>query len=317
RPGRSQHQALDALSVGIRREKVRWVLDADIQGFFDTLDHGWLLKFVEHRVGDRRVVRLIQKWLKAGVLEDGKRVRSEVGTVQGGSISPLLANIYLHYVLDLWVQAWRKKRWRESTIIVRYADDFILGFAYREKAVQFLAELKERLEKFGLKLHPEKTRLIEFGLFARADCRRRGRRKPETFDFLGFTHICGRRRSGWFTVLRKTMRKRLVAKLHEVKEELRKRRHQSVAEQGQYVQAVLTGHYRYYGVPGNSGSLCGFRNQVGWLWVRSLRRRSQTHRLHGPRAWKLVSPWLVPAHICHPHPERRFAVTIRGKSRMR
>jgi len=225
RPKRSQHQALDALTVGIMTRKVNWVLDADIRSFFDTLDHGWLVRFVEHRVADRRVVRLIQKWLAAGVLEDGKRTRSEVGTVQGGSVSPLLANIYLHYVFDLWVQRWRKRQARGDVVVARYVDDFVVGFEHREEAERFLAELRERFARFGLELHPDKTRLIELSRWAERNRQRRGGGKPETFNFLGFTHSCAKTRKGWFTVLRQTMRKRWQGKLKEVKAELRQRLH--------------------------------------------------------------------------------------------
>jgi len=225
RPGRNPHQALDALTVGVMTKKVNWVLDADIRAFFDTLDHGWLVKFIEHRVADRRIVRLIQKWLSAGVLEDGKRTRSEVGTVQGGSISPLLANLYLHYVFDLWAQRWRRKQARGDVVVVRFADDFVVGFEHRKEAERFLAELRERFARFGLELHPDKTRLIEFGRFADRDRCQRGGGKPETFNFLGFTHSCVKTRAGKFTVLRQTMRTRLRAKLGEVKAELRRRLH--------------------------------------------------------------------------------------------
>ena len=247
RPGRSPHQALDALAVGIGTRKVSWVLDADIRKFYDTLDHGWLVKFVEHRVADRRVVRLIQKWLKAGVLEEGKRVQSEIGTVQGGSISPLLSNIYLHYTLDLWVRQWRRRHTRGEVIFARFADDFVAGFQHRDDAEQFLAELRERCAHFGLQLHADKTRIVEFGRFAEQDRRQRGEGKPETFNFLGFTHICGRTRKGHFTVLRQTMRQRQQAKLRGLKEELQRRMHTPIGEQGAYLRAVLAGHFRYCG----------------------------------------------------------------------
>jgi group II intron reverse transcriptase/maturase len=233
RPGRSQHNALDALYAGLLTRKVNWVLDADIRGFFDTIDHGWLVKFVEHRIADRRVVRLIQKWLNAGVMEEGKRMRVEEGTPQGGSASPLLANIYLHYVFDLWVQAWRKKHARGDVIVVRFADDVVLGFQFKSDAERFWAELAERFRKFRLELHPEKTRLLEFGPFAAENRKRLGHGKPETFNFLGFTHICGKKRSnGRFTVLRQTIRKRLQGKLSEVKAELKRRMHDPIPESG-------------------------------------------------------------------------------------
>jgi len=246
RPKRSQHRALDALTVGIMTKKVNWVLDADIRGFFDTLDHGWLVKFVEHRVADRRVVRLIQKWLAAGVLEGGKRIRSELGTVQGGSISPILANVYLHYVFDLWVQRWRKKQAQGDMVVARWADDFVVGFQHRVEAERFLAELRERFAKFGLELHPDKTRLVEFGRFADENRRVRGGDKPESFNFPGFTHSCAKTRAGKFTVLRQTMRQRLRAKLKEVTTELRRRMHDPVPEQGAYLRSVVRGHIRYY-----------------------------------------------------------------------
>jgi group II intron reverse transcriptase/maturase len=308
RPGRNPHNALDALYTGLLTRKVNWVLDADIRGFFDAIDHGWLVKFVEHRVADRRVVRLIQKWLNAGVLEDGTRTRSETGTPQGGSISPLLANVYLHYVFDLWAQRWRKKYAAGGVIVVRYADDFIVGFQHRADAERFLAELRERLAKFGLELHPEKTRLLEFGPFAAENRRRAGKGKPETFEFLGFTHICGKKKSGRFTVVRQTIRKRLQAKLSEVKAELRRRLHIPVPEVGRWLRGVVEGHLRYYGVPMNGPALRMFRFQVGWLWHRALRRRSQTARITWDRMRRLVRRWLPPPRICHPYPLRRLGV---------
>jgi group II intron reverse transcriptase/maturase len=308
RPKRSPHQALDALTVAILTKKVNWVLDADIRSFFDTLDHGWLVKFLEHRIGDRRVVRLIQKWLKAGVLEEGSRIRSEVGTVQGGSISPLLANIYLHYVFDLWVQRWRKTQAHGDVVVVRFADDFTVGFQHREEAERFLTELRERFTKFGLELHPEKTRLIEFGRYAEQNRRRRGQGKPETFNFLGFTHSSGKTRKGKFTVLRQTMRKRWQAKLKELKQELRRRMHLPLPEQGAYLRSVVLGHVRYYGVPMNGPALVAFHRAVCWLWWRMLRRRSQTHHLPWRRMWRYIRRWLPFPHICHPYPLVRFGV---------
>jgi len=317
RPRRNPHQALDALTVGVMTKKVNWVLDADIRAFFDTLDHGWLVQFVEHRVADRRVVRLIQKWLSAGVLEDGKRTRSEVGTVQGGSISPLLANLYLHYVFDLWAQRWRRKQAQGDVVVVRFADDFVVGFEHREDAERFLAELRERFARFGLELHPDKTRLIEFGRFAERERRRRGGGKPETFNFLGFTHSCAKTRAGRFTVLRQTMRTRLRAKLEEVKTELRRRLHDPIPEQGAYLGSVVRGHVRYYGVPMNGPALHAFRFAVGWTWWRALRRRSQCHRITARRLRSLVSRWLPTPRICHPYPFVRLGVVTQGGSRMR
>ncbi len=309
RPGRSPHQALDALYTGLLTRKVNWVLDLDIKGFFDGISHAWLVEFVEHRIADRRVVRLIQKWLNAGVLEDGKHLRVEEGTPQGGSASPLLANIYLHYVFDLWVQAWRRKRAHGDVIVVRFADDIVLGFQVRSDAERFRAELEERFRKFQLELHPEKTRLLEFGPFAISNRQRHGEGKPETFNFLGFTHICVRKRSnGMFTVLRQTMRKRLQAKLNEVKAELQRRRHDPIPDQGQWLQAVVRGHIRYYGVPMNTPALWLFRFQVGRLWHRALSRRSQNGRVLWDRMRRLVDCWLPPAAVCHPYPLRRLGV---------
>ena len=317
RPGRSPQDALDALSTGLLTRKGNWVLDADLQRFFDTLDHGWLVKFIEHRVGDRRVVRLIQKWLSAGVLADGERTGSEVGTVQGGSISPLLANIYLHYAFDLWVQRWRQTQAAGDVVVVRFADDFVVGFQYRHEAERFLVELRARFAQFGLALHPAKTRLLEFGPFADRNRRGRGPGKPETFNFLGFTHICGKKRSGMFTVLRQTVRQRLRAKLQAVKAELRRRMHLPIPEQGAYVRSVVGGHVQYYGVPMNGPAIKLFRQAVGRLWHRVLLRRSQTHRLPWRRMTQYITRWLPPAHICHPYPLVRLGVVTQGRSRMR
>jgi group II intron reverse transcriptase/maturase len=318
RPKRSPHQALDALAVGIMRKKVNWVLDADLCSFFDTLKHAWLVQFIEHRVADKRIVRLIQKWLAAGVLEDGKRIHSEVGTVQGGSISPLLANIYLHYVFDLWVQRWRTKQARGDVVVVRFADDFVVGFQHRIEAERFLAELRERFTRFGLELHPEKTRLIEFGRYARQNRRDRGDGgAPATFNFLGFTHSCGKTRKGGFTVLRQTMRTRWQAKLREVKAELRSRLHEPIPTVGTYLRAVVLGHVRYYGVPMNGPAIIAFRHQVGRLWWLTLRRRSQGNHLPWRRLFRLVTDWLPPARICHPYPLVRLGVITQGGSRMR
>jgi group II intron reverse transcriptase/maturase len=309
RPGRSQHHALDALYAGLLTRKVNWVLELDIRGFFDAIDHGWLVEFIEHRIADRRVVRLIQKWLNAGVLEDGKRMRVEEGTPQGGSASPLLANVYLHYAFDLWVRVWRQKRAHGDMVVVRYADDIVLGFQHRSDAERFWKELAERLRKFRLELHPDKTRLLEFGPFAAENRKRRGEGKPETFNFLGFTHICGKKRSnGRFTVLRQTIRQRLQAKLGEVKAELRRRMHSPIPEQGKWLSAVVGGHNRYYGVPMNGPALFLFRSQVGRLWQRALSRRSQNGRMPWDRLWRLVDRWLPPPRICHPYPLRRLGV---------
>lgn len=309
RPGRSPHQALDALYAALLTRKVNWVLDVDIRSFFDTLSHEWLVKFLEHRIADRRVVRLIQKWLNAGVLEDGKRVRTEQGTPQGGSASPLLANLYLHYVFDLWVQAWRRKQAQGDVIVVRFADDIVLGFQSRSDAERFRAELTERFRKFALELHPDKTRLLEFGCFAAENRKKRGEGKPETFNFLGFTHICGRKRSnGRFTVLRQTMRKRLQAKLSEMKIELKRRMHAPIPEVGRWLRAVVNGHFRYYGVPMNTPALQTFRFQIGRLWHRALSRRSQNGRVSWDRMRRLIDRWLPSVRVHHAYPLRRLGV---------
>jgi group II intron reverse transcriptase/maturase len=307
RPGHSQHDALDALAVSIRTKKVSWVLDCDIRGFYDTIDHEWMLRFIEHRIADKRVLRLVHSWLKAGVLEDGVWRATDEGTPQGASISPLLSNIYLHYVLDLWVQQWRKRSARGDVIIVRWADDFVLGFQYQQDARRCWAELRERLRRFALDLHPDKTRLLRFGRFARRDCRRfDGRRKPETFPFLGFTHYCAETLNGTFRVGRKTIPTRLTSKLHEVKAELRTRMHTPVPEQGKWLRAVVTGYSNYHAVPGNWDAVGGFRTQVARMWYRSLHRRSQKTRLNWGRMRRLVDRWLPPARILHPWPEQRF-----------
>ncbi len=308
RPKRSAHDALDALAVGITSRKVNWVLDADIRGFFDAIDHGWLMKFVEHRIADRRVLRHIKKWLNAGVLEDGKWRRAESGTPQGGSISPLLANVYLHYVFDLWAHQWRQKQARGDVVLVRYADDFVVGFQHKDEAVRFLGELKERLEKFGLELHPEKTRLIEFGRLAADRRQERGDGKPETFDFLGFTHICARTRKGAFIVRRLTQAARMRRKLREIKDELRRRLHHRIPEVGAWLGRVLRGHVNYYGVPLNSPALERFRYAVVGLWCRSLRRRSQRSRLTWERMQRLATRYLPTPRIVHPYPWERLRV---------
>ncbi len=317
RPGKSAHNALDAVAVGVTVRRVNWVLDADIAKFFDTIEHDWLVKFIEHRIADARVVRLIKKWLHAGVLEDGQITRSELGTVQGGSISPLLANVYLHYAFDLWVEQWRRRHARGDVVIVRYADDWVAGFQDRTDAERFRREVADRLKGFGLALHEDKTRLIEFGRFARENRRRRGQGKPETFDFLGFTHCCGKTRRGRFMVLRITSAKRLRAKLHAVKDELRRRMHRPIAEQGKYLRSVVAGHTRYYGVPNNGARLGRFRLQVGRLWHRTLRRRSQAKHLSWQRMSKIITYWVPPTRICHPYPNQRLIVTTQGKSRVR
>jgi len=309
RPGRSQHQALDALSVGISRKKVNWVLDCDIRGFFDNLSHEWLLKFVQHRVADRRILRLIQKWLKAGVLEEGEWKDTTMGTPQGSVISPLLANIYLHYVFDLWVDAWRKKCAQGEVMVIRYADDNVLGFQHRAEADRFLEDLRERLRKFGLELHPDKTRRIEFGQFAERNRNRRGEGKPETFDFLGFTHISGKKRDGNFVVKRKTISKRMRAKLEEIKLQLLNRTHDPIEQTGKWLQSVVQGYFNYHAVPGNLDSLYVFRFRLTLLWRRALIRRSQRHRLNWARMRKLIERWLPKPRILHPYPSVRFDAT--------
>ena len=275
---------------------------------FDAIDHEWLIKFVKHRIADKRVVRHIKKWLNAGVLEDGEIRQAEEGTPQGGSISPLLANIYLHYAFDLWVHNWRRKYACGEVIVVRYADDFVMGFQYREDADRFRKELTERFRKFNLELHPTKTRLIEFGRHATENRSRRGEGKPETFTFLGLTHICGKTRRGKFTVIRQTMGKRIQAKLKELKKELRRRMHWPVPELGGWLRSVLRGHYQYYGVPHNGYALSSFRYQVIRLWFRTLQRRSQRTRLIWDRMKRLVKTWLPYPRIMHPYPEQRLRV---------
>lgn len=318
RPNRGAHQALDALTVGLSQRKVSWILDADIRGFFDTLDHEWLIKFIEHRIADRRVVRHIRKWLDAGVLEDGTRTRTEEGVPQGGSISPVLANVYLHYVFDLWADHWRRHQATGDVIIVRYADDFVVGFQYRSEAERFWKDLRERFHRFHLELHAEKTRLIEFGRFVAERRAKRGDGKPETFNFLGFTHVCGKtRKTGAFIVVRRTIGKRMRAKLREIKEQLRKRLHARVSEVGQWLRSVLNGYYRYYAVPLNYPALKAFYRQVIWLWGRSLRRRSQKHRLTWKDILVLADQWLPPPKIMHPFPWDRLHVTTQGKSPVR
>jgi RNA-directed DNA polymerase len=310
RPGRSQHNALDALAYGIKGRNVRWILDADIRSFFDTISHVWLVRFIEHRIGDKRIVRLIRKWLKAGVLEDGHLAETEEGTPQGAVISPLLANIYLHYVYDLWVHAWRKRHATGNMIVVRYADDTIVGFQHRADAERFLHDLTERLAKFALNLHPEKTRLIEFGRFAAGDRIRRGEGKPETFDFLGFTHICGTMRDGRrFQLKRKTKRKRKRATLQRIVDELRRIRHSPIDGQGRWLATVLRGHYAYFAVPTNLPAVRTLRNHVKVHWFLSLRRRSQRYRLTWSRMNVIAAKHLPLPRVLHPWPEQRFLVS--------
>jgi group II intron reverse transcriptase/maturase len=327
RPGRGQHDALDALAVGLTERRINWVLDADLRGFFDTISHAWLMKFVEHRIGDRRFTALIEKWLKAGVLEAGEWRASEEGTPQGGVVSPVLANIYLHYVFDLWAQQWRKRGARGEMIIVRYADDFVVGFEHRSQADRFYPELRERLAQFELTLQEEKTRMLEFGRQAARKRKARGEHKPETFNFLGFTHICGKTKKGGFKLVRKTMRKRMQAKLKEIKQEFRRRMHEPLKEQGKWVRSVLQGHYRYYGVPSNSKAISSMAYWVERQWLATLRRRSQKARqLNWDKFKRAIKNWIPAPHLCHPYPEARFRdlrrhpaliVTTQGRSRMR
>lgn len=310
RPDRSQHNCLDSLYVGIYNKKVNWVLDADIRGFFDNLSHEWLIKFIEHRIKDTRVIRLIQKWLKAGVMLDGQRHQTEEGVPQGGSISPLLANIYLHYVLDLWVQQKSKDRSRGEINIVRWADDFVVGFENKSQAEKFLAELKERMLKFSLELHPDKTRILEFGRYAANNRKKRDAGKPETFNFLGFTHICGFTQGDnkKFTIRRHTIAKKMRSKILEIKQELRVRMHQPIPEQGKWLKSVVEGHCRYYGVPTNLQQLVAFRYEVTRLWQRSLKRRSQTSDLPWKRMKRIVDRWIPHAKLHHPFPPKRLCV---------
>jgi RNA-directed DNA polymerase len=306
RPGRGAHQALDALTVAIQRKKVSWVLDADIRGFFDAIDHDCLMTMIERRIGDQRVLRHIKKWLNAGVLEDGSKTQAEYGTPQGGSISPLLANIYLHYAFDLWVTEWRRTEARGEIYVVRYADDFVLGFQHHDDAQRLLEALRQRLEEYHLELHPDKTRLIEFGRFAADNRQRRGEGKPETFNFLGFTHYCGKTKTGTFKVGRKTIRARMTAKLKTLKEQIRNRMHATVAETGAWLGRVLTGHYRYFGVPGNIDAMQHFRDRLSRLWYTTLRRRSHKARLTWVRMHCLLVRWLPQPRIVHPWPDQRF-----------
>src|SRR5579863_56162 len=307
RPGRSQHDALDALSVGIVRKSVNWILDLDVRSFFDKVDHKCLVQFVEHRIADQRIVRLIQKWLKAGVMEDGRWFETEEGTPQGSVISPILANLYLHYVLDLWVVAWRKKVARGEMIVVRYADDAVLGFQYREDAERFLKQLRERMGKFGLELHPEKTRLIEFGRYATERRAKRGEGKPETFNFLGFTHICGTSQpKGYFTVRRRTIGKRMAAKLKEIREKLQQRMHEDIGGTLKWLQTVVRGYFQYHAVPGNEERLKAFLHEVRRSWLRMLRRRSQRTRWTWKRFMEQLGRLLPAVEILHPYPTERF-----------
>jgi RNA-directed DNA polymerase len=317
RPGRSQHDALDALSVAITRRRVNWILDCDIEGFFDAIDHTWMIKFLEHRIGDRRILRLVRKWLRAGVSEEGEWSKTTVGTPQGAVISPLLGNVYLHYVFDLWIEWWRRNRCRGDVVVVRYADDMVIGFESRREAEECLEALRVRLAEFGLKLSEGKTRLIEFGRYAIEQRKRRGENRPETFDFLGFTHKCGKtRKHGWFTILRHTMAKRMRQTLQAIKAELRKRRHWELGETGRWLRQVVRGWLNYHAVPGNSHRIGRFVSEVTRQWLQELRRRSQ----RGRRGWtwarmrRVAQRYLPRPCIVHPYPEKRFRVRLEARA---
>jgi len=309
RPGRSPHQALDALNVGITRKRVNWILDADIRGFFDNMDHEWTMKFMAHRVADNRILRLIRKWLKAGVSEDGEWSETKVGTPQGAVVSPLIANVYLHYVFDLWAEVWREKVASGEVMIVRYADDLVVGFQQRADADRFLKEFRERLAKFGLELHSEKTRLIEFGRFAEANRAKRGERMPDTFTFLGFTHYCGKNSKGYFFVGRTTAAKRMRATLLRIKQELRRKMHERIGVVGRWLKRVVEGYYRYHAVPENLQALSRFRNRLCSLWRVVLGRRSQRGRPSWDRIRPTFERWIPRAHALHPYPKVRFDAT--------
>lgn len=309
RPGKSQHQTLDTLAVGLMRRPLNWVLDADIRGFFDNIDHEWLLKFIKHRIADKRVWRHIQKWLRAGVFEDGEIQVAEYGTPQGGCISPLLANIYLHYAFDNWADRWQRKEATGDMLIVRFADDVVVSFEHREDAERFLVAMRERMSRFHLELNMEKTHLLEFGRTAHQTRQNRGSGSPATFDFLGFTHYCGQTRGGRFVVKRKTARKKMRAKLQELRQEIRRRMHKPVHEVGHWLGSVLKGHYQYYAVPFNSPMLASFRLQVLRCWKRALARRSQKAKDTWERAAYLAKRYLPVPRILHPYPEQRIGVT--------
>lgn len=309
RRGKSQHDALDALYVGIESRKVHWILDADIQAFFDTIDHEWMMQFLEHRIADRRILRLIGKWLKAGVIEDGRRMESLIGTPQGSVISPFLSNIYLHYVQDLWAHRWRQRHATGQVTIVRYADDSVVGFEHKHDALRYLAALRERMAKFGLTLHPEKTRLIEFGRYAERNRTGRGEGRPETFDFLGFTHCCAKTKKGWFTTLRLTVKKRMRATLKAVRAKLRRKMHDDIPTVGKWLGSVVQGYFNYFAVPGNGNRMYSFRGEICRAWRRMLIRRSQRHCLTWERFKRLVNRYIPPCRTIHPYPGQRFRVS--------
>jgi group II intron reverse transcriptase/maturase len=318
RPGRSQHDALDALTVGIKSQNVNWILDADIAAFFDEIDHDWMLKFLEHRIADKRIIALIRKWLKVGVIEDGRRIAATKGTPQGAVVSPLLANIYLHYAFDLWVQRWRHRHARGNVIVVRYADDSVMGFQQEGDSKRFLAEMSERLAKFGLTMNETKTRLIEFGRFAAARRKRRGLGKPETFDFLGFTHCCSRNRQGQYKLLRLTVKKRMRTTIAAIREKLMSRRHEPIAVVGKWLNRVVQGYFNYHAIPGNLSRLNVLRRDICRAWRHALMRTSQRHRQNWERFNRIVKRFVPPVRQVHPYPEDRFfASHTQGRSRMR
>ena len=314
RQGRSQHQALDALSVAITSKKVNWILDADVEGFFDMIDHSWLIEFLEHRIGDRRILRLIRKWLHAGVIEEGEWSKTTEGSPQGSVISPLLSNVYLHYVFDLWIEWWRKKHCRRDVVVVRYADDFVIGFESHAEATACLEELHARFAKFGLKLHEGKTRLIEFGRYAIERRAERGEGRPDTFDFLGFTHRCGQTRTpGRFTIHRHSIAKRMRATLQAIKAKLRKRMHRPLGETARWLRRVVRGWLNYHAVPGNSHRIGRFVDEVTRLWLFVLRRRSQRGRKRWTwdRMQRLARKHLPRPRIVHPYPDQRFRARLK------
>ena len=307
RPGRSQHGALDALAVAISR-KVSWVLDADIRSFYDTIDHGWMQKFIEHRIADRRMVRLLMKWLHAGVMENEELREVTEGAPQGGGISPLLSNVFLHYAFDLWVQQWRKRQGHGEVYVVRYADDIVFGFQSERDAREMRKAMAERLASFGLQLHPEKTRILRFGRYARKDCQRDGRTRPETFDFLGFTHIATESRVGRFMLMRRTSRQKRAAKMAMLREQMRRRRHEPPAKQHRWLCSVVRGHYNYYGVPTNHRALAAFHRAVQQCWYRELQRRDQRSRWSVSKYKHFDTRYPLPApRVVHPWPNQRFA----------
>ncbi len=317
RPGRSQHDALDALWVGIMEKKVNLILDADVQGFFDNLNHEWLTRFIEHRIGDRRVIKLVRKWLKAGIIEADRKVVTERGSPQGATISPLLANIYLHYVLDLWAEQWRRRKASGNMIIVRYTDDFVMGFEKKRDAKLFLEELRERMNKFTLTLHPEKTRLIEFGRYTEIRRREHGKGRPETFDFMGFTHYCGKTKQGKSYVWRKSIRKRVKLKLQEIREYLIRNRHKPIPETGNWLNSVLNGYYNYHAIPGNIRTLEIMRRECARAWLFALKRRSQKSRMTWEKLDRLIQKYLPRDKILHSYPDERFHAKTQARSRMR